>query len=56
MDCIGVIQRRGTVLLAGEVRDDLMGTKELEPVLKRWGGARWVKMTWESFPAQRNNN
>lgn len=43
MDCIGVVQRRGMVLLVGEVRDDLMGKKEPEPVLKRWGGARWVK-------------
>lgn len=34
----------------------LNGGKNLESVLKRWVGARWVKRGGESFPAVGSNN
>ena len=49
MDYIGVIQKRGILLWAREVREGEMEENELKPVLK---GVGWAKMSWESFQAK----
>lgn len=55
MDYIEVIRRRGVLLWAREVSEGTMEEKELKPVLITWVGARWAKMSWESFQAKGNN-